>query len=459
MPYKELREFMDFLMARGELETVEREVDRKYEIALVSQKSSEVNGPALLFENVKGYNIPVVTGIFGTKERCYLSLESTAKDWPKKFDKAIKNPIPCKIVKDGPCKEIIETGKEVNLNKFPILWQLEKDKGYYLTATNLIIKDPDTGKRNNSIHRMYVAGKDRLVPQIGAPMHLWPIMKKYWDRGKPAPVAVAVGVEPVTLEAAATKVPYDVDELELAGALRGEPVEMVKCETIDAEVPATSELVLEGEFPPGERAHEAPFAEFTGYYGEETYSPAFHVKAITHRKDMIYQGLIVGFPPDEGILMSCVEGEALAYSVVKKIVPEEDIRGINSPVSSVTFKVIVSFNKTVPGQGKLLLLALLGEFVQLKNAIVVDRDIDPFNPIEVDWAVTTRSRYEDIISVEALGNSLDPVAREECLSSKIGIDATLPLGGDKIGKLRVLRELGPSRYPTHKIDLKDYIAK
>lgn len=441
-----------------------REVDRKFEISAVTQASLKMGGPALCFERIKGFNIPVVTGLLGTKERCYLALETTREDWPNKLESAIKNPVSCRLVADGACKEVILEGNDIDLNKFPILWHNTKDPGFYLTTTNVISRDPDTQIRNSSVHRCFIVGKNKLAVWINSPMHLRVIARKYLDRDEPVPVAIAIGVDPAVFVASATKVPYGVDELELAGSLKKDPLEVVKCETINLEVPATAELVIEGEFLPGNEdgyigmsnyVNEGPFGEFTGYYGEKTRSPVLEVKAVTHRDDVVYRGLAMGAPPSENVTINNFVQEALCWSYVKRVCHEEDIRGISLPNSEVGYTVVVSIRKTIVRQGLLVGMAILGsEYARSKKVIVVDDDIDPWNMDEVIWAISTRSRYDDIFPIEGF-SGLDPVAKGR-LSSKTIIDATLPFQGDKIGKADILIKYGPCK-PTQKIDLQDYI--
>lgn len=470
MPYRDLREFLELLMKRGELKVCKREVDRYIEIAKVTDKSSKVGGPAILFENVRGFETPVVTGVFGTLDRAFLTIDSNKYDGYRKLAKALGNPIPCKLVNDAPCKEVIKTRGEIDLNKIPVLWHHPKDSHHFIIATNCIVKDPDTGIRNNSIHRMAVIDKDKLGIFINVTMHLRVIIKKYLSRGLPCPIVIAVGTDPAVLCCASSKIPYDMDELEYTGGVRGEAVEMVGCEKIDLDVPATAELVIEGEIIPGDEegyvgksvyVDEGPFAEVTGYYGVQRRSPVVHVRAITHRKDFIYQGLGTAIPPTEHHMISCVMMHGDVFTRTKTVVPEENIRGIHLPQGGCNHTAIISIKKTHRGQAKQLIYSTLTSPV-LKKIIVVDEDIDVFDPQEVEWAVTFRSRTEDYVMTTEMPNEvLDPmVTPPTFLVPKVGIDATLPLEGDKKGRTEILRDLGPARYPDlDKVNLADYIGQ
>ena len=467
MPYEDLREYLSALKEKGELKVCRKEVDRKIEIAKVTDKSSKLGGPAILFEKVKGFDAPVVTGLFGTVERVYMAIDATKHDGFKRMQNGWQNPIPCRLVQDGPCKQVVRTGNAVNLLEIPALWHHEKDSHYYLSTTNCISKDPDSGKGNNSIHRVAVIDRNRLAVWINLPMHLRLIARKYLQRGQPCPIAIVIGTDPVVLLSASCKVPYGMDELEFAGGIRGKAVETVKCETIDLHVPATAELVIEGEIIPGdedgyvgksEYADEGPFPEVTGYFGLPSRSPVVHVRAITHRKNFIYHGLGAGVPPSEIQMIVHLGMQNDIYARAKTVVPSENIRAINPSVGACCFTVIISIRKTHPGQGKQLIYALLAQG-NLKRVIVVDEDIDAFNPMEVDWAVSMRSRAEDyILTSNTTGMSLDPTITHPNLIAKVGIDATMPREGDKIGSMKTLRDLGPTKYAAmEELNLEDYV--
>lgn len=467
MPYNDIREFLNVLKARGELKVCEREVDRKVEIAMVTDKSTKVGGPAILFQNVRGYKTPVVTGLFGTVDRAFLAIDSTKYDGFKRMQRGLEKPEPCKIVSNGPCQEVVKTGDKVNLLEIPVLWHHEKDSHYFLTTTSCISKDPDTGIRNNSVHRVSVIDRDKLGLWINVPMHLRLIVKKYMKAGRPCPIAIAIGTDPAVLLCASTKIPYGMDELEFAGGVRGKAVELVKCRTIDVEVPATSELVIEGEMMPGDEegyvgksvyVDEAPFAEVTGYFGNQRRSPMVRVKAITHRKDYIYHGLGTAIPPSELQHIMCPPLQQDAYARARAVVPAENIRAVNPTIGACCYSIVISIKKTHPGQAKQVIYAILSHS-SLKRVTVVDDDIDVFDDMQVDWAVSMRSRAEDYITTpEMTGQALDPMCTPPNLITKVGIDATLPLEGDKKGRMDVLRDLGPTRYTDlEKLHLEDYV--
>jgi len=456
MPYKDLRDFLDFLSKRGELKVCQKEVDTKIEIAKVTDKSSKVEGPAILFKNVKGFETPVVTGLFGTLDRSFLAIDSNKYDGFKKMAKGLEKPIPTKLINDGPCKEIIKTGKDVNLHEIPALWHQTKDSHYFITATNCRVKDPDTGIGNSSINRIAVQDRDKLTIKSSPPHQLGIIVRKHLEQGKACPVAVAVGTDPVILVCSGCGIPYGMDEFEFAGGVREKPVEVVKCETVDLEVSATSELVIEGEIIPGdedgyvgrtEYASEAPFAEFHGYFGAQDRSPVIHVKAITHRKDYIYHGLGTAEPPSEHQILSAIGMQADYFNALQTVIPAENIGAINPLVSAAGLAAVISIKKRYPGEARQLVYTLLAK-AALKKVTIVDEDIDVFNPVDVEWAVLFRASAEDyIITSEIPGQGVDPmVTTPPNLMRKVGIDATLPIAGDKKGRVEILRDLGPARY-------------
>ncbi|MDP6179154.1 MAG: UbiD family decarboxylase, partial [Desulfatiglandales bacterium] len=395
MPYKDLRGFLDFLDRRGELKVCQREVDTKIEIAKVTDKSSKVGGPAILFTHVKGFKNHVVTGLFGNLDRSFLMIDSNKQEGFKKIATGLENPIPLRLVDDGPCKENIRTGENVDLHEIPVLYHHEKDSHHFITTASCRVKDPDTGIGNSSINRVAVQGKDKLTIYSAPPHQLAIIGSKYLERGKKCPVAMAISTDPAILVASVCGITPGMDEYEFAGGLRGMAVEVVKCATVDIEVPATSELVIEGEIVPGdedgpvgrtEYAHEAPFGEIHGYFGKQVRSPVINVTAITHRENYIYHGLGTAEPPSEHQVFDSIGMQGDIFSTIKNVIPMKNIGAINGH----TFAAIISIKKEHPGQGRKLISALLAK-AGIKRAIIVDEDIDIFNPIEVEWAVQFRS--------------------------------------------------------------------
>lgn len=469
MPYKDLREYIEFLRRKGELKVCDRPVDTRIEIAKVTDKSAKTGGPAILFNRVKGFDAPVVTGLFGTVDRSFLAIDTNKYDGFKKMAKGIEKPIPYKLLKDGPCKEVVKKGKRIDLNEIPVLWHHGKDSHRFITNGMVRAKDPDTGVGNNSINLMAVQGRDWLSIQSNPPHQLGMIVSKYLKQGKPCPLAIAIGTDPATYALSACGIPYGMDELEFIGGVTGKAVEVVRCETSDLEVPATAELVIEGEIRPGDEdgyvgrtryASQGPFGEVSGYFGHPALHPVINITAITHRKDYIYHGLGTAEPPSEHQVINCFTMHADVFVAAKSVIPAENIVAINPLMGTAGWGAAVAIRKMYPGQARQLIYALLSR-AGLKRAIIVDEDIDVFDPLLLDWAVSFRAGADDyIITAELPAIPLDPmITMSHNMMRKVGIDATLPLGGDKKGRLEILRELGPARYPDLKeVKLEEYVG-
>lgn len=456
MPFNDFRGFLQSLEEKGELKRVKRSVERYLETTLVAKKSIEVGGPGLLFENVKGYNIPLAVGVYGYINRIYDALETTpqkfAKDYAERGNRW--RDYPPNLVASGPCKENIILGNKVDVNMFPITWHAEKDRGWYIDATCCIVKHPETGIRNASVHRLFIHEKNQTGLWM-SPFNLWHIIMLHWEKGQPCPMAVAIGVDPHCMMAAATSMPLEWDEFSFAGAQRGKAIDMVKCETVDLEVPAGAEIVLEGEIPPYERKLEAPFVEFTGYYGDERLAPIFNIKAITHRNNPIYHDIVTGPPPDENQPLNVFNASQI-YEALKRVFPEESILDIHlTPGGCTYFNCVARIKKRYPGHGKQVASAILS-YQAVKNVWVVDDDIDARNPVMVEWAFTTRCRgRDDVIFIQdTLGIPLDPTSVDSFVT-KMGFDCTKPIGQDKVTSQMIHY---PCYYATDKVNLADYIG-
>mgnify|MGYP005843814973 CR=1 FL=1 len=453
----DFRGFLDLLEKNGELKRVKREVDRYLETTLVAKKTIEVGGPALLFENVKGYNIPLAVAVYGAPRRICMALDMAPEKLHKEYAERgyrWREFLP-NIVEDGPCKENKIIGDDVDLNIFPITWHAPMDAGWYIDATCCIVKHPDTGVRNASVHRLLVHERNQTGLWM-SPFNLWHIIMLHWEEGKACPMAVAIGVDPYCMFAASTSMPLDQEEFAFAGALRGKPIDMVPCETIPLEVPATAEIVLEGEVPPYVRKPEAPFIEFTGYYGDERLAPVFNIKAITFRNNPIYNDIVTGTPPDENQPLNVFNSTQI-YEALRRVFPEESILDIYlTPGGCTYFDCVVKIKKRYPGQGKQVASAVLS-YQGVKNVWVVDDDIDARNPVMVEWAFATRCRgKEDVIFIQdTLGIPLDPTSTDSYVT-KMGFDCTKPIGQDKITSQMIHHAYF---YPTDKVNLADYIGE
>lgn len=445
MAYQDLREFIAALEARGWLKRIRVEVDSILEIAEITDRVSKRLGPALLFEHVKGSTMPVLINAFGTEERMNLALGVTSIDeiaetlselletkppeslWekikllPKLKDLASAFP---KKVKDGSCKEVI-VKDHPSLEILPILKCWPKDAGRYITFPLVFTKDPETGIRNVGTYRMQVLDEKTTAmhwhTHKGGAAHY----RKAKRLKKRIEVAVALGCDPATTFAATLPLPEGVDELLVAGFLRKKPVELVKCETIDLEVPANAEIVLEGFVDPDELRLEGPFGDHTGFYSLPDLFPVFHLTCLTHRLNPIYQTIIVGRPPQEDCWMGRAI-ERIFLPLMKKQLPE--VVDFHMPFEGVFHNLmIVSIDKQYPGHARKVMHALwgLGQAMFTKVIVVVDRDVDVRDLSHVTWKVLNNIDPErDIQFVLGPVETLDHASRLPLYGSKMGIDGT-----------------------------------
>ena len=431
MPYRDLREFLARLEAEGELARVKARVDLEYEVGAICRKVLDGRGPALLFEHAGDSAHPLATDLLASRRRLALALETEPSRLTSEWVKRTAEPVRPTIVSTGPCKENIVKGDSVDLFRFPIPTWNALDGGPFITLAIHITKDPESGEYNAAVYRSQVHDR-RTLGVLSAPYrHLAQHRAKAVARGEPFPVAIAIGVDPSVLIASVAPFPFGVDELAMAGALRGEPLELVPCETIPLLVPAHAEIVLEGEIPAGVQHNEGPFGEFTGYYGIDSQKPVFQIKAITYRNGAIHQASYEGKPPQETNILAgvSVEGE------IMKNVSLPGIRAIHITEGGCgAFDAVVSIQKRFEGYGKMMGMAVLGTWGgrMIKTPIVVDEDIDPYNWMEVEWALATRVQpHRDVeIIKEVTGLILDPSlplserASGNSRTSKMIIDAT-----------------------------------
>jgi len=446
MAYRDLNEFISDLEKKGELLHIKQPVSPYLEITEITDRVCKEHGPALLFENVRGYNIPVLTNAFGSYRRMCLALgvnrlEEIGEEIDHFFQaeapdslikklklipklKRLSNVFP-KLVKKAPCQEVVLMDKEVDLGKFPILHCWPKDGGPFITLPLVFTKHPITGVRNVGMYRLQVYDKNTTGmhwhPHKGGAQH-YRVSERL---GKRLEVAVAIGPDPATTYAATAPLPEDMDEILFSGFIRNEPVEMVKCITIDHEVPAHSQIVLEGYVEPYERRLEGPFGDHTGYYSLPDEYPVFHITCITHRKDLIYPATIVGRPPMEDCYMAKAT-ERIFLPLIKKQLPE--IVDINLPIEGVFHNLaLVSIDKRYPGHAKKVMHALwgLGQMMFTKIIIVFDKEVDVQNVSEALWRLGNNiDPKRDIIFSEGPVDALDHAAPQPLFGSKMGIDAT-----------------------------------
>ncbi len=429
MPFPDLRSFLDLLRQRGELVDIEGEVDPRYEIAAYIRKTSDIQGPALFFPKVRGHSMPVVGGVFATRERALLALEADNQSALPRFLHALQHPLPTEPVSEGPCQEVVYLGDQVDLGRLPIPTQGRLDPGPYILAGIQISQDPETGSRNASIYRMQVKGRDRLALSAHAFQDISVQFSRAEARNEPLDIAVAIGVDPVISLATQAKVPYGYDELTLAGGLRGEPITVVPCKTVDLMVPAAAEIIIEGRVLPGIREEEGPFGEFGGYYGPVEHDPIVQVTAITHRHDAFFQTVLTGIPITENHVMKELPYEAALFADLKRVYP--NVRNVHySPAGGAQHLAIIALDQKYRGEARNVILAALGHHSRPKYVIVVDNDVDIYDLNKVVWAMVFRSQPDqDVIIVPRMaGGPRDPSTPELDMTAVMGFDATEPIG-------------------------------
>jgi UbiD family decarboxylase len=323
---------------------------------------------------------------------------------------------------------VVVTGDDVDVSTLPISRHFSGDAGRYISSGILVCKDPDTGVRNLSFQRLQMKGADRFGASLHSRGHIWEHLQRVQARGRNLEVAVVIGAHPAIYLAAAAKVAMEVDEFAVAGGLMGAPVELVRCRTIDVEVPAEAEYVLEGEILGAVQEDEGPFGEYTGYSTFRSTRNVFVVKAITRRAAPIFLDIVPGLSSDH-LLLGRSAKEAHVFTRLKEMVPS--LVALNYPKSGTHFHAYMSFKKTAEGQARHALMLLLGLDPYIKLAIAVDDDIDVFNDDDVMWAMATRFQADTDMFVvpKVFCNRLDP-SSVDGMAAKLALDATAPLDWD-----------------------------
>jgi 4-hydroxy-3-polyprenylbenzoate decarboxylase len=448
MPFRSLGEFLTHLEERNDLVRISTPVDRDLEITEITQRVVRNDGPALLFESVKDQSMPVAMNVLGSSRRIAAALGADSLDVPMdRISKLTRLKPPAGIVgalkdlsgtlelldivrslapkrvRSGPCQEVEETN--VDLDRLPILRCWPKDGGRTITFPIVVTKDPESGEAHTGIYRLQQYGPDTLgmhfqIHRIGANNY-----RKWVARGERMPLAAVIGAEPATLLSGLAPVPEGISNFVFAGFARGEPIELVKARTIDLEVPAQAEIVLEGYVDPMERQIEGPFGDHTGYYSAPEPFPVFHVTHITHRKDPIYLSTVTGKPPTEDAVLGKAI-ERLFLPVIRLVLPE--LVDMNLPMEGLFINVaIVSVRKLYPGHPRKVMHALwgLGQMMFVRYVVVVDADVNVHDLSEVLYRVGLQADPERDIElsrgpVDQLSIS-NPVPN---FGGKIGIDAT-----------------------------------
>lgn len=421
MAIRDLRSFVEALRARGLLEDVQVPVDPVYELGAVLH-GFEQAGKAVMFHAVKGHDVPVVGSLVGSHERIAVALECDRDQISERVAAALASPLPPRRIEGpAPSQECV-TDSEVDLGRWPIPIHAPKDAGPFINAGVVIARELGGGRHNLSFNRMQIYS----ATETGVNINVWRHLREFFavaEAGRQnLPFCVAIGVDPTVLMAAAFR--YEGDEYEIAGGLRGEPVEVAPALTCDLLVPATAEIIFECELLAGERRTEGPMAEFTGHYSGSHEQPVARVNAITHRRDPIFE-TIAGASFEHLILGNAVTRESSLLATTRKI--SKRVKDVHLPPYGSGFVALVNLAAPEPGEARNAALAAFHSHVNVKTAIVFDEDVDIFNPTDVLWAMATRVRWDrDVIRIpDAHGNELDPAADADGLVCKVIVDATL----------------------------------
>ncbi|MET0048682.1 MAG: 4-hydroxy-3-polyprenylbenzoate decarboxylase [Sedimenticola sp.] len=453
MKYKDLRDFIGQLEAQGELKRIATEVDPYLEITEICDRTLRAGGPALLFENVKGSDTPLLGNLFGTPRRVALGMGEESVEALREVGRLLaqlKEPEPPKGVKDAweklpmfrkvldmapkrikhpPCQEQVDEGDAVDLDRIPIQTCWPGDVAPLITWGLVVTRGPDKPRQNLGIYRMQKIGKNRVIMRWlshrGGALDF-----RDWQKAHPSepfPIAVALGADPATILGAVTPVPDTLSEYAFAGLLRGSRSEVANCIGSDLQVPASAEFVLEGHIHPDDMAPEGPYGDHTGYYNEVESFPVFTIDRITRRNDPIYHSTYTGRPPDEPAVLGVALNEVFV-PILQKQFPE--ITDFYLPPEGCSYRMaVVSMKKQYPGHAKRVMMGVwsfLRQFMYTKFVIVTDDDVDVRKWEDVIWAMTTRmDPARDTTMIENTPiDYLDFASPVSGLGSKIGFDAT-----------------------------------
>ena len=433
-----LRAHVANLEQQGELIRITKETDPHKNVSAIGWKAYDRLGKSTLFTNLKGFpGWEVVNQVITDRRKWSIALGISEEEFIPTLVERIKRQVaPVEIAVDrAPVKEVILKGKDADLTKIPALWHAERDPSPYIASGMAIIKDPDTGIRNMSIHRQQIQGPDQTGFLI-CPRHALRIYQKYQERNEPMPVAMVIGAHPAIYYASGFTSSYGLDELEIAGSLLDDPVRLVKCETIDIEVPAEAELIIEGEVLPEGMVEEGPFGEATGTYAMEGSTEIFKVKAITHRRNPMFFAMQCGAPmtDTQSITGTCIE--TVVTDHLRNVEGGLDLLDVRCLGISGLMAIVLKLRPRVEGQGKTALMAALSSpYLHPKIAIAVDDDIDASDLRQIFWSLTTRVHgSRDVVKVPntriwSLDNVSDIVPGMSAMyriGTKVIIDATKP---------------------------------
>jgi len=430
-PITRLRDWLDHLAGHGRLAVARPGAALDFEVAAIAKRLDGTK--ATLFPSPSRHPVPVVSGLISDRGWMADAMGVPAGKVIERFQSAALSPIPWRQVKSAPAQEIVHRNVELK-RLMPIPTHNEFDSGPYITAGLLISRNPKTGIQNVTIHRLQLIEPNRLGVLL-LPRHTLAFFQMAEAAGHDLDIAIAVGIDPLTLLSSQAILSLDADELEVAGALHGAPLEVVKCLTNNVCVPAHSEFVLEGRILAKERELEGPFGEFPQYYGERAKRHVIEIDCVTHRRNPIFHTIVGGGL--EHLLLGAIPREATLLAHLQRSFPHViDVHLARGGVCR--YHLYVQMKKRSEGEAKNVILGALGGHYDIKQVVVVDEDVDIHNPTEVEWAVATRFQADrDLIVVSnAQGSKLDPSSRDG-ISAKMGLDATVPLDASEFKFTRI----------------------
>jgi 2,5-furandicarboxylate decarboxylase 1 len=428
-PVTALRDWLDRLSETGRLAAIRPGVRLRFELAAIAKRLDGFK--ATVFSSPGGHPMSVISGLVSDRKWIAEAMGVEASGLLQRFQDAARNPIPWREITQAPAQEVVH--RELDLERLlPAPTHNEFDSGAYITAGVLISRNPRTGIQNAAIHRHQISGPDRLGALL-LPRHTLAYQHMAEEAGQDLPVAIVIGADPLTLLSSQAIAPLDRDELEIAGALHGRPLEVVKCLSNEVRVPAHAEIVIEGHILARDRAPEGPFGEFPQYYGERAGRHVIAVDLVTHRRTPLFHTIVGGGL--EHLLLGGIPREATILNFLQHNFPS--VRDVHlAPGGACRYHLYVKMRKRFEGEAKNVIAGAFAAHYDIKHVVAVDEDVDIHNPQDVEWAVATRFQADRdlVILPQSMGSKLDPSTRDG-IGAKMGLDATKPLDAPE-GKFR-----------------------
>ena len=419
------------------------EVSADQEITAIAQQLAlEGRYPMLVFDRVQGLQASVATNVFASRTRVARMLGVPLEGLHKAYQQRARQRVAPKLVEQGPVLEVVQTGKDIDLRRLPLINHFASDRAPYITNAVMVAEHPDTGVGNLSYHRSMLHSPTEIATSLHSRGDLWRLLQIASERGKPMPVAMVIGAHPLFMLAGSARVPFDVDERDVAGGLMGAPLEVVRTPNHGIRVPAHAEIVLEGVIDPAQRADEGPFGEFTGYSSNRSTNNLFQVQTVMRRKGAMLIDVLGGNSAEHLNLARIPRESEMAEKLMERF---PGVTALHYPNSGTHFHAYVALKQLRPGEARQVMLGLLGWDPYLKTVIAVDPDVDVTHDEQVLWALATHFQpHRDLLMVDGLpGSALDPSASGVGTTSRMGLDATR--GPDFDGVRAVLSDAAVAR--------------